>query len=248
MRLRGALLACLAALAFSSSALAQVVGISGQPAVRTTPAVIAAAARAVSPITLLAPVTAVSVYQPARLLIAGPPGSGKTTYGKRIAREFGVVHISAGELLRERAKTDPALASVMSKGDLVDTALVLRAVQERLSQPDVQKNGFILDGFPRRMDEAAPLREWLAASSGIDAMIRLEVPEAELRRRILARGRADDTLEIFKNRMKIYQTQTRAAEEFFDGKTRVLTPAVTGSDPEKNYAAVSASLKRLLAR
>jgi adenylate kinase len=180
-----------------------------------------------------------------RLIITGPPGSGKGTYSAKLAADYGVVHVAAGDLLREYAKTDPEVAAIMASGRLVDPSLVLRIVRERLARPDVQKRGFLLDGFPRRAEEAAALAEMLG-SSAIDGVIVLDVPEAELLRRILARGRADDREEVLRERMRIYREQTLPAVERFTAASPVLTPSVTGTDIPGNYARVKAALGGLL--
>ena len=180
-----------------------------------------------------------------RLIITGPPGSGKGTYSAKLAADYGVVHVAAGDLLREYAKTDSEVAAIMASGRLVDPSLVLRIVRERLSRPDVQKRGFLLDGFPRRREEAAALAEMLG-SSAIDGVIVLDVPEAELLRRILARGRADDREEVLRERMRIYREQTLPAVERFTAASPVLTPSVTGTDIPGNYARVKAALGGLL--
>ena len=186
--------------------------------------------------------------RPLRLLIAGAPGSGKTTLGKRLAQETGIVHISVGALLRESAESHPELAPIMEQGELVDSELVLDLVRRRLSQEDVRRRGFVLDGFPRRMLEAAALEEWLAEGPGLDAMIRLEVPESELRRRILARGRKDDTEETFRNRMLIYHEQTEPVIEHFKAGLDMLRPDVAGADIEENYRHLKRSLDDWRAR
>lgn len=173
--------------------------------------------------------------RPLRLILAGPPGSGKTTYGKRMASQLGLVHVSVGELLREKAKNEPALRRLMARGELADTALVLGVVQERLNAADARERGFVLDGFPRRMEEALPLESWFG-EEGLDAVIRLEVPERELRRRVLARGRADDTEAAFKERMAIYRARTEPVLEHFDGRVPVLRPEVSGADADANFA------------
>lgn len=192
-----------------------------------------------------APAVAPVAAKPLRLIITGPPGSGKGTYSDKIAEEYGVVHISVGELLRAYAKTNPQVAAVMSQGKLVDSKLVLDVVRQRLSQNDIKEHGFILDGFPRRPEEAAALEKMLG-DAGVDGVIELNVPEAELLRRILARGRADDKADVFKERMKIYREQTVPAVERFKSGAPVLAPEVSGSSIEANYARVKAALGGLL--
>ena len=183
--------------------------------------------------------------KPLRLIITGPPGSGKGTYSKKIAAEYGVVHISMGDLLRAYARTHPEVASVMATGQLVDSRLVRDLMRQRLSQPDTREHGFILDGFPRRAEEAAVLQEMLDAA-GVDGVIELNVPEGELLRRILARGRADDKADVFQERMRIYREQTVPAVERLKSAAPVLAPEVSGASIEANYARVKAALGGLV--
>jgi adenylate kinase len=209
------------------------------PSLSPTPSVGSAGAPAV-------PAIQAASARPLRLIIAGPPGAGKSTYGKRIAEDFGVVHISVGEILRRGAQAAPAAAAAMAKGQLVDTGLVVRLVQERLSQSDVRERGFILDGFPRRMEEAQALERWLSENDlALDAMVALDVPDSELQRRILSRGRADDSEEVFKDRMKVYHSETEPVLRHFQGKLSILSPEVSGSDASANYEKVHALLQRL---
>ncbi|MBI2387425.1 MAG: nucleoside monophosphate kinase [Elusimicrobia bacterium] len=173
-----------------------------------------------------------------RILITGPPGSGKTTYGKMLARDYGMIHISVGELLRAKAASDPALAAEMSKGELVDSALVRGVVLERLSRPDVQASGFVLDGFPRRPEEIGVIESWMKEGGTIDALVNLKTPEAELQRRIAARGRMDDSPEVFQRRMEIYREETAPVLEHFRKTVKVLETDAAGPDAAANYAGV----------
>jgi adenylate kinase len=185
--------------------------------------------------------------RPLRLLITGPPGVGKTTFGKLLARDYGMIHISVGELLRAKADADPELAAIMSRGDLVDSELVRRVVTERLSQPDVAEHGFILDGFPRRVEEAGVIESWIRDGGVIDAMVHLEASDSELMRRILARGRMDDSEEVFRKRMEIYRRQTRPVLERFRQSLKMLETDASGPDISDNYAKVRAQIEELLA-
>lgn len=183
--------------------------------------------------------------RPLRILITGPPGSGKTTFGKMLARDYGMIHISVGELLRAKAAADPALAAEMSKGELVDSALVRGVVLERLSRPDVAASGFVLDGFPRRPEEIGVIESWIKDGGRIDALVNLKTPVAELSRRIAARGRMDDSPEVFARRMEIYKAETAPVLEHFRSTIPVLETDAAAADAEANYPAVKALVEKV---
>lgn len=184
--------------------------------------------------------------KPLRLVIMGPPASGKGTYAQRLARDYSVIHISAGDLLRAHAKDNPEIAAIMQRGDLVPTPLVVGLVKERLKKDDVQARGFLLDGFPRRLAEAKELKAMLKAEGiKLDAAIKLDAPEEVLLRRILARGRPDDTEPTFRNRMKVYREETVPAMRHISRGTTVLRPRLSGDDADANYAEVKRLLDRL---
>ncbi len=185
--------------------------------------------------------------RPLRILITGPPGSGKSTHGKKLAEDYGMIHISVGDLLRARASSDPELAALMAKGELVDSALVRGLVLERLARPDVVANGFILDGFPRRQEEIGVIDSWIAGGGVLDAIVNLDASDEELRGRILARGRADDTPEVFRRRMEIYREQTKPVLEHYRGSVRVLE-AEAGGTIESAYEGVRGLIESVLAQ
>ena len=126
-----------------------------------------------------------------RLLIAGSPGAGKGTHGRRLAADLGLPHVATGELLREQVALGTALgceaAGYMDRGDYVPDDLMVEMLRERLAKPDAQK-GFILDGFPRTQGQAGALDKLLAdIGQTIDAVLVLEVPFEEMVRRLSGR-------------------------------------------------------------
>ncbi len=123
-----------------------------------------------------------------RIVLLGPPGSGKGTQASVLEKRRGVVHIASGDLLRANVRDNTALGQqakpYMDRGELVPDGLILDMMADRLSQPDAQK-GYVLDGFPRTVKQAEALGERLSKlRQDLDAVIYLRVPEAEILRRL----------------------------------------------------------------
>jgi adenylate kinase len=126
-----------------------------------------------------------------RLLMAGSPGSGKGTHGRRLGAHLGVPHIATGDLLRDQVSLGSDIGreaqAYMDRGDYVPDSVMIEMIRLRLAQPDAQ-DGFILDGFPRTQGQADELDKLLAdLGQSIDAMIVLEVPTEEMVRRLSGR-------------------------------------------------------------
>ena len=126
-----------------------------------------------------------------RLVLLGPPGAGKGTQAVHIARHYQVPRIATGDIFRENVRNETPLGkdakSYMDRGDLVPDELVIAMVQERLGQEDAQK-GFLLDGFPRTVPQAVALEDYLAGTNRpLDVVLRFNVPESEVVRRIVNR-------------------------------------------------------------
>ncbi len=125
------------------------------------------------------------------LILLGPPGAGKGTQAKLLQERLGIPQISTGDMLRAAVKARSELGlkakAIMERGELVPDDVVIQLFRERASQPDAAK-GFILDGFPRTVAQAGALRKILAERDArIDRVVSIEVPEAELVRRIAGR-------------------------------------------------------------
>ena len=126
-----------------------------------------------------------------RVVMLGRQGSGKGTQGVQFARLLVVPHISAGDVLREAASSESPAAGrraqeTMERGELVADDLVVSLVAERLAAPDVRSGGFVLDGFPRTVDQAAAL-DGILADSTLDRAVVIDVPLEVARARLLAR-------------------------------------------------------------
>jgi adenylate kinase len=136
-----------------------------------------------------------------RIVLLGPPGSGKGTQSQRLIKSHGIPQISTGDLLRAavaaQSKLGIAAKSVMDAGKLVDDAIVLGMIQERLALPDVA-NGFILDGFPRNLSQAAALESLLKKlGQPLDVVVLMQVDNAELVRRIGGRRTCRNCGRVF---------------------------------------------------
>lgn len=152
----------------------------------------------------------------ARLLIIGPPGAGKGTQAKGVAARFGIPAISTGDIFRENVANQTPLGieakRYMDAGQYVPDSLTNALVRSRLSEPDAAA-GFLLDGYPRTVDQVHELDDILGASSvSLDAVIELVVDKDVVVERLLGRaaeqGRSDDTDEIIRTRLQVYVDQT----------------------------------------
>jgi adenylate kinase len=164
------------------------------------------------------------------IIMIGGPGSGKSTYSKFISKHFGIPHIYTGDMMRELQKTDPEVAKIMDKGDLVPIGKVMKSLTSRLAKDDTE-NGYILDGFPRNIEQLNKMRE---EDIGYNYVVYLNVSDEEVIRRLTARGRKDDKPEIIKNRLKVYEKETGPAlDEFRKSKNRFIEIKAEGKEPEE---------------
>ncbi len=156
-------------------------------------------------------------------IIFGPPGSGKGTQAARIESEFGLQHLSTGDILRhEVAQGTPTgreAGRIMAAGDLVPDELIVDIVRGRLPEAEAGA-GVLLDGFPRTERQAQALDAMLAGEGHqVDFVLALEVPEADLVERLLHRaeleGRADDTRQAIEERMHEYHKLTEAVFDHY---------------------------------
>jgi adenylate kinase len=156
----------------------------------------------------------------------GPPGAGKGTQAQRLAEKLGIPHISTGDLFRHNITNETNLGVEAKKyldaGDLVPAKLTNALVDDRLNDADAA-DGFILDGFPRSVEQAETLREMLAArNTKLDAVLELRVSEDELLNRLKSRGRADDTDDVILNRMKVYRDETAPLLDYYSEELKTV--------------------------
>ena len=161
-----------------------------------------------------------------RVVLLGPPGAGKGTQAVKLAEKLGIPQISTGELFRRNIDKGTELGleakRYLDAGDLVPSELTNALVDRRLDEPDAA-GGFILDGYPRSVDQAEALTRMLAArGTGLDAVLEFRVSEEELFKRLKDRGRADDTEEVIHNRMNVYRDETAPLLEYYDGTVKTV--------------------------
>ncbi len=158
------------------------------------------------------------------IVVFGAPGSGKGTQSEKLIERYGIHHISTGEVLREQIKNQSELGKTaetyISKGHLIPDELMIEILAAELDHIPLAEKGVIFDGFPRTLRQAVELNTMLAARGAkVDAVIGLEVEDAELMERMLERGRrtgrADDTPETIANRLEVYHTQTKPLRDFY---------------------------------
>ena len=172
-----------------------------------------------------------------RLILLGPPGAGKGTQAQRLVQKYGIVQLSTGEMLRAAvaAQTPVGLQAkdIMASGALVPDEIVIGIISDRLDEPDM-KNGFILDGFPRTVPQAAALDELLKKKHiKLDAVIEMRVNESALLDRVetrvaemRARGeevRIDDTPEVLSKRLASYRSLTEPLIHYYSERRKLAT-------------------------
>lgn len=158
------------------------------------------------------------------IVLFGPPGSGKGTQSEKLLEKFKLVHLSTGDILRNEIKNGTGLGrqaeEIMATGELVSDEIVIGMIKNKILA-NRNANGFIFDGFPRTVAQAKALDELMNEFNvEISGLVSLDVPKDELISRLLKRGqetgRTDDNLETIKNRISVYDNQTKPVADYYE--------------------------------
>jgi len=179
------------------------------------------------------------------LVFFGPPGAGKGTQADRFAANHGIPKISTGDMLRqavaEGSRVGTLVRDTLQAGALVTDDLIISLVTERLEQPDTT-GGFVLDGFPRTIPQAAALDAMLAERGGV-SVVALVVHADEVVRRLAVRGREDDDAWVIKERLRVYSRETEPVLEFY--RRRGAVTILDGNRPlDEVTAAIEAAVTK----
>lgn len=184
------------------------------------------------------------------LVIFGAPGSGKGTQSELLINEYGLFHISTGEVLRDHIARGTELGKIadsyISKGQLIPDELMIDILSNLLDTDDRTKQGVIFDGFPRTINQAKALKKMLAdRGSKVHAVVGLEVEDNELIDRLIKRGqesgRADDNLDTIKQRLHVYHSQTQPLQEYYRNEGKYHSIPGSGSI-EKIFGTIKEAL------
>ena len=166
-----------------------------------------------------------------RLLLIGMPGAGKGTQAERLSQSYGIPAISTGDIFRHNVKNETELGkqakAYMDRGEYVPDSLTNALVRDRLSHEDA-KNGFLLDGYPRTADQVSELDDILASmGKKLDAVVNITANTDEVVKRLLNRakeqGRADDTEDVIRRRLEVYEEQTAPLIAIYESRGLVRT-------------------------
>lgn len=172
-----------------------------------------------------------------QLIIFGPPGVGKGTQAAAVAEKLNLAHISTGEILRKAVSEETELGKkakeIMDKGNLVPDEIMNGIVRETLEK--VNGDGFILDGYPRTVNQAIALTEIFEKLKFYDVkVINLTADDDEITERLLKRGRSDDTRDTILNRLKVYYNSTSPVKEYYEKQGIILDINGVGDIKEIN--------------
>ena len=178
------------------------------------------------------------------LLFLGAPGAGKGTQAELLSQTYSYLHLSTGELLRKEIEMNTTLGiqvkDIMNRGELVSDELVLKIVRQNLVEDN---KGWILDGYPRNLSQANSLNEVLnEINQSLELVFYLDIPEEVLIKRLLLRGRKDDTEETIRTRVDIYKKTTEPLIQYFNDLA-----LLEYIDADRDLKTISSDIKQKMA-
>ena len=166
-----------------------------------------------------------------RIVMLGGPGSGKSTYTEYLIKHFNITHIYPGGMLRKEVEKGSEIGkqvkSIIDRGEFVPNQIVLDLIKKKVEQ---SPQGYVLDGWPRYMQQVEDMEK---NEIGYDYAVFLDVSREEVLRRLLARGRADDTEEIINNRIELYKKETGPVVEYMRNRPGFIEVKAEGGTPEE---------------
>lgn len=169
-----------------------------------------------------------------RIVLLGAPGSGKGTQAANLVEKYGITHLSTGDMLRAEVSAGTELGveakKIMDAGQLVSDDIVLGMIKNNIESID---GGFLLDGFPRNLNQAEALDSLLAGiEQPIDKVIFFDVPFEIIKERLLSRGRSDDNEETIEKRRKVYESETAPLINYYTKQGKLVTVEGVGDVAE----------------
>ena len=166
-----------------------------------------------------------------RIVMLGGPGSGKSTYTEYLIKHFNITHIYPGGMLRKEVEKGTEIGkiakSIIDRGEFVPNQIVLELIKKKVEQ---SPQGYVLDGWPRYMQQVEDMEK---NEIGYDYAVFLDVSRDEVLRRLLARGRADDTEDIINNRIELYKKETGPVVEYMRNRPGFIEVKAEGGTPEE---------------
>lgn len=180
-----------------------------------------------------------------RVIFIGPPGAGKGTQAARIEEYLSIAHLSTGDMLRKTIAQGTAIGSeakrYIDKGELVSDDIVIKAVIDRIQQPECAP-GVLFDGFPRTLAQAEALDEHLAIQGmAIDLVIELMVDDEIIIERLASRGRSDDNYKVIQQRLRVFRNQTAPLLDYYRRQNKLASIDGIGT-PDEVTARIKATI------
>ena len=175
------------------------------------------------------------------IILFGPPGSGKSMQGQKLAEKYGWKWLSVGQVLRDTE--DPEILATQQEGELVDDALAIRLMSAAMAKAEADGQEAVLDGYPRNLEQA----EWIVEHDlhRIEGAVMLDVPRKELIKRIEGRGREDDTVEAVERRIEIFEQNIYTILSLLGSKNVKITTVDGSGSIEETAAKLEVALRDL---